>query len=159
MKFIGTVIVLAVAGFGVKSYLDKSNPAVIHDPVYAEMRIDATFGIREINVVLFGEAVSMDDCNLRTEKTWKEVMSGCPTCEISPPKCTDELPPRYARLFNNEAIPSTYLAFSRGSRFERNGRLVVYGLTRDEGLAVCELLRSSAVENYSGEMECIAPSE
>jgi len=159
MKFIGTVIVLAVVGFGVKSYLDKSNPAVIQNPVYAEMRIDATFGIREINVVLFGEAVSMDDCNMRTENTWKEVMSGCPTCEISPPKCTDDLPPRYARLFDNVAIPSTYLAFSRGSRLERNGRLVVYGLTRDEGLAVCEQLRSSAAANYSGKMECIAPSE
>lgn len=159
MKLIGTVIVLAVIWFGAKSYLDKSNPSVIEKPVYAEMRIDATVGIREINVVLFGEAVNLDDCNTRTENTWKEVLSGCPSCKLSPPKCMDELPPRYARLFDNVAIPSTYLAFTRGSRFERNGRLVVYGLTRDEGLAVCQQMRTSVAEHYKGTLECIAASE
>ena len=159
MKFWSVVIVLGVIGFGAKSYLDKSNPDVIKDPVYAEMRMTAKEGIREIEVALFAEAVDMDDCNTRTEKTWKKVMSGCPTCEIGPPKCTDDLPPRYARLFDNVAIPSTYLSFTRGSRYERNGRMVVYGLTRDEGLVVCEMMRKTAAEEYKGTLECIAPSE
>lgn len=159
MRLISIVIVLAVIGFVAKSWLDKSNPAVIEHPVYAEMRIDAKEGIREINIVLFAEATSLDDCNLRTEKTWKDVLSGCPSCEISPPKCLVELPARYARLFDNVAIPSTYLAFTRGSRFERNGRLVVYGLTRDEGLAVCEQMRTAVSPKYKGTLQCIAASE
>jgi hypothetical protein len=160
MKLVVIVIVLAVVGFVVKGRLDKTNPEVIEHPVYAEMRVDAKEGIREINVVLFGKAVDMDDCNQRTEKTWSKVLSGCPTCELSPAKCMEELPPRYAKLFENAAIPSTYLAFTRGSRFERDGRLVVYGLTRDEGVMVCnQMLKSISSEDYQGTLECIAPSE
>jgi len=160
MKLFVIVIVLAVIGFVVKGRMDKSNPAVIEHPVYAEMRVDLKEGIREINIALFGEAVDMDDCNLRTEQTWSKVLSGCPACEVSPAKCLEDLPPRYARLFENVAIPSTYLAFMRGSRFERDGRMVVYGLTREEGLAVCEQMRNSvSKEDYTGTLECIAPSE
>jgi hypothetical protein len=51
------------------------------------------------------------------------------------------------------------LAFERGSRFERNGRMVVYGLTREEGLGICEQLRTAVAGKYSGTLECIAPSE
>jgi hypothetical protein len=160
MKLIAIVIVLAVAGFVVKSRLDKVNPTVIEHPVYAEMRVDSKMGNREFNIALFAKAVDLDDCNLRSGKTWGKVLAGCPTCEISPVKCLDALPPRYARLFDNVAIPSTYLAFTRGSRFERDGRLVVYGLTRAEGLTVCEYLRSSvSKQDYAGTLECIAPSE
>jgi hypothetical protein len=160
MKFIVFVIVLAAIGFVVKGRLDKSNPDVIEHPVYAEMRVDLKEGAREINVVLFGQAVDTDDCNLRTEKTWSKVLSGCPTCVLSPAKCLADLPARYVRLFENVPIPSTYLAFTRGSRFERDGRMVVYGLTRDEGLAVCEQMRRSiSKEDYTGTLECIAPSE
>jgi hypothetical protein len=160
MKLIVIVIVLAVVGFVVKGRLDKVNPQVIEHPVYAEMRVDAKEGIREINIALFAKAVDLDDCNLRSEKTWSKVLSGCPSCVLSPVKCTNELPPRYARLFDNVAIPSTYLAFTRGSRFERDGRMVVYGLTREEGLAVCDQMRNSvSKEVYSGTLECIAPSE
>jgi hypothetical protein len=160
MKLIVIIIVLAVVGFVVKNRLDKVNPAVIEHPVYAEIRVDAKEGIREINIALFAKAVDLYDCNLRTEKTWSKVLSGCPTCELSPVKCTDELPPRYARLFENVPIPSPYLAFTRGSRFERDGRMVVYGLTRDEGLAVCDQIRQSVPKDvYSGTTECIAPTE
>jgi hypothetical protein len=160
MKLIVIVVVLAVIGFVVKGRLDKVNPKVIEHPVYAEIRVDAKEGIRELNIALFAKAVDLDDCNLRSEKTWSKVLSGCPTCVLSPVKCTNELPPRYARLFDNVAIPSTYLALTRGSRFERDGRMVVYGLTREEGLAVCEQMRSSvSKEVYSGTLECIAPSE
>jgi hypothetical protein len=160
MKLIVIVIVLAVVGFVVKGRLDKVNPQVIEHPVYAEIRVDAKEGIREINIALFAKAVDLDDCNLRSEKTWSKVLSGCPSCVLSPVKCTNELPPRYARLFDNVAIPSTYLAFTRGSRFERDGRMVVYGLTREEGLAVCDQMRNSvSKEVYSGTLECIAPSE
>lgn len=160
MKLVVIVVVLAVIGFVVKGRLDKSNPEIIEHPVYAEMRVDLKEGIRELNVVLFGKAVDMDDCNLRTENTWKKVLSGCPTCALSPVKCMEALPPRYARLFENSRIPSTYLTFTRGSRFERDGRLVVYGLTRDEGLMVCEQMRNSvSKEDYTGTLECIPPSE
>jgi hypothetical protein len=159
MKLMGIVIALAVIGFVVKGRLDKSNPDIIEHPVYAEMRVDLKEGIREINIALFAEAVDLDDCNLRTEKTWSKVLSGCPTCELSPPKCLDELPARYQRLFENVAIPSTYLAFTRGSRYERDGRMVVYGLTRDEGLDVCEQMRRAVSKDYSGTLQCIAPSE
>jgi hypothetical protein len=160
MKVVVIIIVLAVIGFFVKARLDKVNPAVIEHPVYAEMRVDAKEGSRELNIALFAKAVDLDDCNLRAEKTWSKVLSGCPSCVMSPVKCTNELPARYARLFENVAIPSTYLALTRGSRLERDGRMVVYGLTRDEGLAVCEQMRTSIGKDvYTGTLQCIAASE
>ena len=35
----------------------------------------------------------------------------------------------YHRLFDDEPIPSTYLSLSAGQASERDGRLIVYGLT------------------------------
>ena len=74
------------------------------------------------------------------------------------PKCSKELPPRYARLFDNEPIPSAYLSANAGSARERDLRMVVYGLTDDEGMAICEVLRKELVKNFVGPTSCIRPS-
>ena len=158
-SFVVILILAAVVGLGFKRWLDKSNPDVIAHPVYAEMHVDAKVGNRELNSVLFVKTVDQEDCNLRAEKGWSKLLSGCPTCTVSAAKCQDDLPARYQRLFDNVAIPSTYLAMERGSRYERDGRLVVYGLTHDEGLAMCEQIRGVVLEKYHGTGTCIAPSE
>ena len=51
---------------------------------------------------------------------------------MQPVSCKDELPPRYARLFDDVPIASTYLSMNAGIAGERDGRIVVYGLA-DKG--------------------------
>lgn len=69
--------------------------------------------------------------------------------------CEAILEPRYRRLFDNAAIHSMYLSFTRGSRFERNGRRVVDGLAADEGDAVCESIVTDFQKRYEGTVNCI----
>ena len=68
----------------------------------------------------------------------------------SRPECQAQLPPRYARLFDDEPIPSTYLSASAGNAGERDGRLVVYGLTDQEGAAMCEPIRTMVLRVLQG---------
>ena len=68
------------------------------------------------------------------------------------------MPPRYARLFDDEQIPSTYLSLTAGLADERDGRLVVYGLTDKEGAVVCEQMRKVILQKYTGTAHCVAPA-
>ena len=69
--------------------------------------------------------------------------------------CKAELEPRYRRLFDDASIHSTYLSFKRGTRLERNGRMVVYGLTADEGDVVCKSIMADFQQRYEGTVSCI----
>jgi hypothetical protein len=60
------------------------------------------------------------------------------------------LPARYARLFNDEPIPSTYLSVSAAKADERDGRMVDFGLTDREGEAICAQMRSVILQEYRG---------
>jgi hypothetical protein len=77
-------------------------------------------------------------------------LEACPTCTLTPAKCQAQLPVRYARLFNDEPIPSTYLSASAGKADERDGRMVVFGLTDREGEAICAQMRSVILQAYHG---------
>ena len=74
------------------------------------------------------------------------------------PRCQDELPARYARLFDDEPIASPYLSANAGRASERDGRIVIYGLTDDEGAAVCEAMRKVVDQNYQGDTYCVPAS-
>jgi hypothetical protein len=104
---------------------------------------------------MFGAMASDEDCHDRAMRVWEKVI-GCPECTLKQSECTAQLDQRYARLFTDTAIHSTYLSFTRGSRFERDGRMVIYGLTADEGTAVCEPLKVEFKKNYTGRVECVA---
>ena len=58
-------------------------------------------------------------------------------------------------MFDDVPIHSTYLSFTKGSRYERNGRMVVYGLTSDEGDTLCNALRQQFQTRYTGTVACI----
>jgi hypothetical protein len=61
-------------------------------------------------------------------------------------------------LFDDVPIPSTYLSATAANSNERDGRLVVYGLTDAEGKMVCEIVREQVKKEYQGTTRCIAPS-
>lgn len=58
-------------------------------------------------------------------------------------------------MFDDKRMDTTYLVAQRGNRFERNGRMVVWGLTGEESVQVCEVMRKSLRVNYSGDVNCV----
>jgi hypothetical protein len=101
------------------------------------------------------EEVDDVDCRERFDRAWNKIIDGCPNCSMRLSSCRSELEPRYLRMFDDVPIHSTYLSFAKGSRYERNGRMVVYGLTSDEGDALCDSLRQQFQTRYTGSVACI----
>lgn len=156
MKKIAILIVLAGIGyFAYDRVLGKNNPAVIEHPVYAEFRVNAKPAGRDITIALVAKMASVEDCEQRADRVWEKVLKSCADCTLGTRQCKSELPPRHAQLFDDVPLHSTYLSFTRGSRFERDGRMVVFGLTGSEGNEVCEMLRKQFATQYSGEVKCI----
>jgi hypothetical protein len=158
MKTLVMMILVGLAGyFGYQHFNsdDSAAPDVIDNPVYADMRLDMQVGGRDLQFALFGKMASQADCDQRSKEVWGKVIEGCKECIQRTSVCKTELEPRYQRLFENTAIHSTYISFTHGSAYERDGRMVIFGLTADEGDAICEQTRSRFGSNYSGTIECV----
>jgi hypothetical protein len=160
MKKLLVIAVLVAAGYFLwQRYSGGGGPPQIEDPVYAEVRVTMESQGREIEMVLFIRSASEADCRGRARESWKGALAGCPGCNFRfEDKCHADLPPRYARLFDDVPIPSTYLSATAANSNERDGRLVVYGLTDAEGKMVCETVREQVKKEYQGTTRCIAPS-
>ena len=155
MKFLVILIALAAAGYFVYDRREGTNPEIIETPVYAELRVSAHVQSRDIDMVLFGEMASTEDCQQRSNLMWEKLITDCKECTMTLSSCKDNLEPRYRRLFDDAPIHSTYLSFKRGNRFERNGRMVIYGLTGEEANAACEIIKSKFKSHYEGAVTCI----
>jgi hypothetical protein len=165
MKAALIIVVLIVAGYLWYDYSKEksaaaSGPPVITDPWYAEVRTSNTIPNtnREIEMALFARAKSEADCLGGTQLAWTDIFKNCPDCKTATPKCTKELSPRYSRLFDDVPIPSAYLSATAAAPRERDMRVVIFGLTDEEGMTVCEILRKELEKNYSGPSHCVAPS-
>jgi len=106
-------------------------------------------------MVLIAETASDADCEQRADKFWRHVLDGCPSCTFRSKACKHELEPRYSRLFEKEPTYTTYVAMTRGNRYERSGRLVVWGLTDRESQWLCGTMAGAIRGKYSGQIECI----
>jgi hypothetical protein len=155
MKFLIVLVAVAAAGYFFYDRHQSVNPAVIESPVYAELRMATPIQGREISMVLFGEMASREDCEQRADRVWQKLIDGCKDCTMTLSSCKTELEPRYQRLFADTAIHSTYLSFNRGNRYERNGRMVVYGLTSDEGDMLCGTIKAGFEQHYEGAVDCV----
>lgn len=158
MRGLVVLILLGVAGYFAYRHFsdaDAAAPDVIEHPVYADIRLDVKVAGRELQFALFGEMAGEEDCKLRSHRVWDKVIDGCKECVQQTSVCTAQLEPRYRRLFDNTAIHSAYMSFTRGSKYERDGRMVVFGLTADEGDVVCEHVRQQFQPKYSGIVECV----
>ena len=133
-------------------------PPVATDPYYLEVRATNDIGGREIELALFARALNERDCDRGRNAGWSNITKACPTCKAQPASCSKELTPRYARLFDDVSIPSVYLSGTAASERERDLRVVVYGLTDEEGMSVCEMLRKELRKNYVGPTHCVRPS-
>jgi hypothetical protein len=158
MKVFLILVVLAVAGYFGYQHLNADEgaaPDVIEHPVYADVRLDMNVAGRELQFALFGKMASTADCAQRSNFVWGKVVKGCKDCIQRASVCKTELEPRYQRLFDNTAIHSTYISFTRGSPYERDGRMVIFGLTADEGDTICEQILANFRTDYIGKIECV----
>jgi hypothetical protein len=154
------LIVLVVVGWlAYQKFVSGSGPPkVIENPVYGEMRATIDAQGREIEMAVFARMSDENDCQTRAQILWSDALKDCPTCRLQSVKCQAALPPRYARLFKDEPIPSTYLSATAGRSDERDGRIVVYGLTDSEGAAICDVMRDAILKRYHGTVHCIKAS-
>lgn len=158
MKAFLIVILIGAAIYFGYQHLNNDElaaPDVIDNPVYADVRVDARVGGRDLQLVLFGKMASQEDCELRSALVWTKFLSGCKECIKRTSVCKAQLEPRYQRLFDNVAIPSAYVSATRGSKYERDGRIVIFGLTADEGDAICEQTIANFKSSYAGTIECV----
>jgi hypothetical protein len=158
LKTLFTLLVIAAIGWFAWNKYVGGPPRTFEKPVYGEMRATMNVQGREIEMAVFARMADESDCKLRALTSWSEALRNCPTCTLTPAKCQAQLPARYARLFNDEPIPSTYLSATAGKADERDGRVVVYGLTDQEGTAVCEVIRTVILERYRGTAHCVKAS-
>jgi hypothetical protein len=135
-----------------------NKPPVVTDPYYLEVRASNVIGGREIDFALFARALNERDCANGTNAGWASITKSCPTCTAQAPKCSKELPSRYARLFDDKPIPSAYLSGTAANEHERDIRVVVYGLTDQEGELICESMRKELSKNFVGATHCVKPS-
>lgn len=155
MKFLVLLIALATVAYVVHDRRQAMNPEIIETPVYAEFRVNQRIKGRDIDMVLFGEMASTEDCQERGHRVWEKVIEGCKECTMTLSSCKASLEPRHQRLFADAPTHSTYLSFKRGNRFERNGRMIVYGLTGQEGNTICEQIKSYFQAQYTGTVSCV----
>jgi len=158
MRAILLLAILAIGAFFLYDRFQRGEgaaPDVIENPMYAEFRMDMKVASREIDLVLFGLMASDEDCRKRADRVWDKVIEGCKECTIKVMECKADIGARYERLFDDNPIHSTYLSFKRGSPFERDGRMVIFGLTSDEGDALCEQTRARFQSQYSGKVTCV----
>ena len=158
MKTLLVLLVLGALGYFAWQKYIGGPPQVIENPVYGELRGAANIEGRDIEMVAFVRSTSETDCQVRARIAVDEALEGCPTCTMQPATCKNELPPRYARLFEDVPIPSTYLSMTAGNAGERDVRMVVYGLTDREGELICEQLRIMVLQKYQGTARCVPAS-
>ena len=90
-----------------------------------------------------------------SERIWRDTLASCPTCTFQSSECKRKLEPRYMQLFDNEPTYTTYLAMTRNSRFERDGRLIVWGLNDQEAQWLCSNMAKDIQKKYQGTVKCI----
>ena len=152
-----TIVLILAVGVGVYfAYNHFQNPAEIQNPVYGELRVDMNAGSRKINMILFAKMANEAECKERSKRVWEKMIENCKDCSMQLVDCKPELAPRYEQLFEDVPINIAYLSLNRGSRFERDGRMVIWGVTGTEGDQLCEIAKASFQNRYSGQIRCVA---
>lgn len=152
-----TLLIIAILGIAAYFYYPHFRaPVATAAPSYAEVRVDVEVASRTINMVLFAKMLDEGDCRQRTEAIWRKILQDCKDCAFQVMNCKSELSLRYAQLFDDEPINLTYLSMKQGSGAERDGRLVIWGLTVNEAAQVCDQMKGAFRSRYTGDLRCIA---
>jgi hypothetical protein len=133
-------------------------PKEITNPVYLDTRLEMSVQGRQFEFALFGKMANEDECRNRADVSWGKMLEGCAACVKTTSSCQASLEPRYLRLFDDAPINTTYLSLTRGKPTERDGRIVFWGVTAEEGSIVCDIVKKEFTKNYSGAASCVLGS-
>ncbi len=136
-------------------YSDYGRPLEITDPVYGQFRLNISFPDRELKWDFFVKYASFEECRSEIGGGMPEMLEDCEICEIAKSECKKELDDRQMAMFRNEPHFVTYLAGTAGNAGERDGRLIIWGLSKDEARAACQAMLNDVAHRYSGKLECI----
>jgi hypothetical protein len=115
---------------------------------------------RSIEQVIFAKTVDQADCKKYSQNTLgqisrrDEALNPGRGWKVQSSECKTELTPRYAKLFDNEPASLTYLSIARGDRYEREVRLIYWGVTLEESDKVCDGVSQMQI-GYKGTVRCI----
>jgi hypothetical protein len=151
------IIIAAVvfAGYKWQSRQPEGQVEEIANPVYVEYRMDLDAGGRTLNAVLFGKMASREECEREADQIWQKNLADCKVCQFKSSSCQKEMPKRYAGIFEDKPLNTTYISFNRADERERDGRMVLWGMSDAEAETVCEFIRQGLEQNYRGEVSCV----
>lgn len=155
LKWYLIIAAVVFAGYQWKYRHSEGHLEEIANPVYVEYRMDLDAGGRTLNAVLFGKMASRRECEREAEQIWRESLSECEVCQFKSSSCQKELPSRYAGIFDDKPLNTTYISFNRGDARERDGRMVLWGMNDAEAEMVCEVMRKGMDQKYRGEVSCV----
>ncbi|HEY2346512.1 MAG TPA: hypothetical protein VGH80_11585 [Xanthomonadaceae bacterium] len=164
-NFIIFLLVLGAIGYFVQSRVSNKNtdPAEatgpITNPVYAEVRFRADIGSREFHLVAAAQGRDHADCqrmigDLPDKMQLGRRPDGTPLWKLESSECMSQLDERTERLFNNKPTFVNYVAASPGAPDEREVRMIIWGVTAQEGELVCDGL-SRMKQRWKGSVTCI----
>lgn len=149
------LILIALGVLAYAGYQRMLPPAPIDQPVFAEIRINMAVSGREIEAAIFGKTTDEADCRARSLRVSDHLKVNCPYCVIQSSECKPSLAPRYAKFFDDIPTSATYLSMNASNRGERDVRMILWGLTGNEGDTVCEQMRTIFHLIHSGPLKCI----
>jgi hypothetical protein len=159
VKLIITLVIIAICAMLFRRWHEARDPEVITNPVYAEAHITLGVQNRDIELVLLDQTANQDEC-AKAQGTLENAYgarAGKPgqQWEIKSLECKTELDPRYTLLFDNQPVAATYESMARGSRHEREMRMIAWGVTVDESDKICDLLAANDRGRRQGEVKCV----
>jgi hypothetical protein len=153
-----TFFLIAVAGvLGYFAYQRMQAPAEIVNPVFAEIRVTADAGSREVEAAIFGKTADAADCQRRAAKIWDALEADCPACTSKSVECKTTLEPRFAKFFDDVPSSVAYLSINHSNRDERDVRMIFWGVTVAEGNLLCDKMKQIFERIHSGPMTCVRP--
>jgi len=151
-------LLVIIAGAAIYSYNKyRQNPNVIENPVYMKAQVDVAIpqSSRSLELEVIAELVSIEDCESRRNKYLATYIKNCPTCQVESTECKLSLGGQYRALLSKQKANTTYVSLSKGNRYERDARIVIWGLTDREAEHFCEHMKGAVDEKFTGTVECI----
>jgi hypothetical protein len=153
------LIVLGAAGY---LYRQQPDPEIVSDPVYAEFRIGIDVDNRTFDQVILVKTGDSAECRKLLGRA--DIIYGSEADEaghhwkMRSSECKAEIGARYAALFDDLPTHVTYLSVGRGGWYEREARMVTWGVTVEESDMLCDVLAKFLTETRkirSGYVTCI----
>ena len=133
------------------------DPGAIMNPVYAAVRFRTQIQDRSFEMVEIARTFDHDDCNAVTgtiiERMQQRHRSGI-VWELETSHCVEALDARSQRLFENKPTFVNYIAASPGASGERELRLVIWGVTAEEGDLICSEI-PRVQDRWMGSVSCV----